>query len=61
MANKHVSLPPNTAMPAAITAVVTTAPSNSTPYGFTTSAQAASLVSQLNLVIAALQTMGITL
>lgn len=44
---------------AAQAAVATTAPTNSTPYGFTTSAQAAALVTLVNELRAALVEKGI--
>jgi hypothetical protein len=49
------------AQAAAITPVVTTATTQTTPFGFATQAQGDALVSQLNAVILALKNYGITL
>jgi predicted RecA/RadA family phage recombinase len=60
-ATAKVILVPHRAAPVtAIAAVATTAPTNSSPYGFA-QAQAAAILSQLNLVIAALKAHGISL
>jgi hypothetical protein len=44
--------------PAAVTSVVTTAPTNSSPYGYTTSAQAQAIITAINAIINVLSAAG---